>query len=217
MPIQVADENNPGLSLINKPGQPVETPFRVTDLKQWVYCPRVLYYSTCLPDVRPITYKMQAGIEAGQSEEGREARRSLRAYGLSEGRREFNVLLASTRLGLQGNVDMVIWTGDRKDEQVIPVDYKLSRQAGPHFKLQLAAYGLLLEEREGIPARRGFVYYIPLRRAEEVRLDKRLREKLFTALDAMHRMLWSEAMPPPTPVRAICVACEFRRFCNDVL
>ena len=53
-------------------------PFRVTDLKQWVYCPRILYYHHCLPDVRPVTYKMKAGVEAGRAEEGREERRSLR-------------------------------------------------------------------------------------------------------------------------------------------
>jgi len=62
----------------------IEAPFRVTDLKQWVYCPRVLYYAMCLPKIRPTTYKMKAGIEAGQSEEGREERRSLRPYGLKE-------------------------------------------------------------------------------------------------------------------------------------
>ena len=202
---------------IEKQTSTQEMPFRVTDLKQWVYCPRVLYYATCLPDVRPVTYKMGAGIEAGQSEEGREARRSLRPYKLEAGRREFNVPLESGRLGLRGLADMVIWTGDGKNEEVIPVDYKLSQRAGSHFKLQLAAYGLMLEEMSGITARRGFLYLIPLRKAVEVRFTKRLRQKLLDSLDAMQSMILTEAMPPPTPQRKKCVACEFRRFCNDVL
>ncbi len=33
-------------------------------LKQFAYCPRVVYYETCTPGVRPTTYKMQAGNEA---------------------------------------------------------------------------------------------------------------------------------------------------------
>jgi CRISPR-associated exonuclease Cas4 len=192
----------------------IEAPFRVTDLKQWVYCPRILYYAVCLPDVRPVTYKMQAGVEAGRDEEGREARRSLRAYGLEEGRREFNVPLVFDRLGLRGVVDMVIWLDDKGE--VIPVDYKLSEIAGTHFKLQLAAYGLMLEEASGLTARRGFLYFIPRRKAEEVPLDKRMRDRLAATLDAMHRVLRYEIMPDPTPQRAKCVACEFRRFCNDV-
>ena len=146
----------------------VEAPFRVTDLKQWVYCPRILYYSMCLPDVRPITYKMTAGIEAGKNEEGREGRRNLRAYGLTQGCREFNVALVSDRYGLRGLVDMVIWIETPEAGEVIPVDYKLSSIPGEHFKMQVMAYGLMLEEVSGLPARRGYLYEIPKRRAEKI-------------------------------------------------
>jgi CRISPR/Cas system-associated exonuclease Cas4 (RecB family) len=81
--------------------------FLVTDLKQFAYCPRVVYYSYCLPLIRPTTYKMQAGQEAHLEEEGREQRRSLRAYGLEEGERTFNLWLQSSELGLRGRMDMV--------------------------------------------------------------------------------------------------------------
>lgn len=188
-------------------------PFMVTDLKQWVYCPRVLYYQVCLPDVRPVTYKMQHGLEAGQAEEGREERRSLRTYGLGEGQREFNVPLASERLGLRGEADLVITTPD----EVIPVDYKFSSIDGPHFKMQLAAYGLLLEDNRGCVVKRGFIYLIPERRAEPVPIDRRLRSRTLAALEAMRRMLDTEQMPAPADSPRKCVACEFRRFCNDVL
>src|SRR5215208_377369 len=87
----------------------MEAPFRVADLKQWVYCPRVLYYALCLPKVRPTTYKMEAGIEAGYNEEGREERRSLQPYGVEEGHREFDVALSSTRYGLRGKADLIVW------------------------------------------------------------------------------------------------------------
>ncbi|GAB4488208.1 MAG: CRISPR-associated protein Cas4 [Anaerolineales bacterium] len=194
----------------------VDAPFRVTDLKQWVYCPRILYYLMCLPDVRPTTFKMEAGTDAGKAEEGREERRSLRAYGLTEGRREFGVGVASERYGLRGTVDMVIWLERPGAQEVIPVDYKLSSVAGEHFQLQVAAYGLLLEEESGLPARRGFLYEIPERRAEKINLEGRLRDKLLRSLEAMHHMLHTELMPAPTPKVNKCLACEFRRFCNDV-
>lgn len=194
-----------------------EPPFRVTDLKQWVYCPRVLYYHTCLPDVRPTTYKMQAGIEAGRHEERREVRRSLRAYGLEQGRRQFDMELASTKLGLRGKVDLVIWLDQAPEAEVIPVDYKLSKRMGQQFKLQLVAYGLILEEMSQIPCTRGFLYSIPERRAHQVRFTARIRDQFQATLAAMGQMLRSEAMPPATPQRKKCVSCEFRRFCNDVV
>jgi len=195
----------------------VESPFRVTDLKQWVYCPRVLYYAMCLPKIRPTTYKMKAGVEAGQSEEGREERRSLRAYGLQEGRREFDVALSSSRYGLRGKADLIVWIDNPPPGEFVVVDYKLSDIAGEHFKLQLMAYALMIEEMSGLTAKCGYLYFIPKRRPEKVQFTVKLREKLLTTLEAMHRMLRTETMPEPTPNRNKCLACEFRRFCNDVM
>jgi CRISPR-associated exonuclease Cas4 len=193
----------------------IETPFRVTDLKQWAYCGRILYYALCMPEVRPVTYKMEHGIQAGREEAGREVRRSLQRYGVEGGRRQFNVKLESARLGLRGEADLVIWQDER--QEAIPVDFKYSDIPGEHFKLQLAAYALLLEENYGVMVKKGFLYLIPKRQAEAVKIDGRLRSKLFGTLEAMQRMLLHEAMPPATKNRGRCAGCEFRRFCNDVL
>jgi len=194
-----------------------ETPFRVTDFKQWVYCPRLVYYALCLPQIRPETYMMEVGRDAGRSEALRQLRRSLRRFGLPEGRCELEVPLRSARLGLRGKVDMVIWVGEDATGEVIPVDYKYSRQVGLHVQMQLVAYGLLLEESSGRPVKRGFLYEIPLKKAVEVPLTAALRRKTLAALQAMRSILSSETMPEPTAQRAKCVLCEFRRFCNDVL
>ncbi|MCX7840428.1 MAG: CRISPR-associated protein Cas4 [Anaerolineae bacterium] len=190
-------------------------PVRVSDLKQWAYCSRVFYYQTCLPDVRPTTYKMYAGREAGQSEIGREERRSLRAYGIVAGEREFDVPVRSARLGLRGEVDMVITVAGTGE--VIPVDYKLTRIAGEPFQLQIAVYGMMLEEMRGVAVTRGFLYEIPLRRAEEIKIEKRLRAKALRAVEEMRRIVEREEMPMPVKNRHKCMACEFRRFCNDVV
>lgn len=194
--------------------------FRVVDLKQYIYCPRIVYYHHCLPQVRPITYKMEAGLAAQDEEEVRAARRSLRAYGLRRGECLSNVLLESERLGLRGQVDLVIKTDDNPvgEVELIPVDYKLSRgKLGSHFKLQLAAYGLLLEEAYDLPAKRGFLYAIPTRRATEVTFTRALRSQLSRALAEMQDIVVREAMPPPVRQRSKCEVCEFRRFCNDVV
>jgi CRISPR-associated exonuclease Cas4 len=196
------------------------TLFRVVDLKQYVYCPRIVYYHHCLPDVRPTTYKMEAGLAAQDEEEVRQARRSLRVYGLKRGECENNVYLESPGLGLKGQVDMVIKTDDNPlgELELIPVDYKLSRgRLGIHFKIQLLAYGLLLQEAYDLPTKRGFLYAIPKRRAYEVAFTPALRSKLTQALVEMREITNKEFMPAPTRQRAKCEVCEFRRFCNDVV
>ena len=190
--------------------------FRVIDLKQYSYCPRVLYYHTVLPQVRPVTYKMEAGVVAHEVAEGRERRRSLRSYGVPAGERFFNVGLQSAELGLSGELDMVIETAT----ELIPVDYKNTAKIGKHFKLQLMAYGRLLETAWPGPAKtvsRGFLYLIPQRKAVEVRFTAPLRRQLAAAMVALGQIAHQQQMPQPVAHVGQCVDCEFRRFCNDVV
>ncbi len=188
--------------------------FLVSDLRQYTWCPRIVYYHYCLPDVRPLTFKMQAGLEAQASETLREARRSLSRYGLEEGERFVQLALESTRLPLRGRVDLAI----RCAQEAIPVEYKDSPgRSGEHIVLQLMAYALLLEELWALPARRGFIYFIPARRAREVALTAEWRLKVEQTLQAMDMMVRNETMPEPPKQRAKCRVCEFWRFCNDVI
>lgn len=191
---------------------------RVTDLKQYAYCPRVVYYQYCLPGVRPTTYKMQAGIDAQDRVEELEKRRSLREYGLEEGARHFNIVLTSARLGCTAQIDLVVETGSGKEHRLLPVDFKMSRrEPGRHFQLQLALYGMMLEEAWQAPAPEGVIYLIPVRRAVRVKLNRRLRADAGSMLASIRTMVTQERMPPPTPQRSRCVDCEFRRFCNDTI
>jgi CRISPR-associated exonuclease Cas4 len=194
--------------------------FTVTDLKQYAYCPRVVYYTYCLPLIRPTTFKMERGIAAHEQARSKARRRTLAAYGLQRGQRHFDVWLESAALGLRGRVDLVIESDENPtgQKELIPVEYKNSRRtAGPHWKRQLAAYSLMLEENWGTPVRRGFIYSLPTRRAEEVTIRPRLRADVRETVAAMRRMIEGETMPAPPKRRRACVDCEFRRFCNDVL
>lgn len=186
--------------------------FTITDLKQYCYCARILYYQGCLPDVRPMTYKMQAGTDAHEQERKRAERRSLRMYGNLEGERRFDVAVQSTTLGLTGRIDEVVIT----PTELAPVDYKLAQRVGDHFKLQLAAYAMLLEETFQTTVRRGFIYLMTSRKTHEVKITPKLRQQVQQALAEMHAIVEREQMPAPTDWRQRCADCEFRRFCNDV-
>jgi CRISPR-associated exonuclease Cas4 len=197
---------------------PEQLLLEVTDLKQWTYCPRVVFYRYCLPRVRPITYSMERGIQAHEEMAAREERRSLHAYGLASGERFFDVALRSERLQLSGRIDLVIRVETPQGPEGIVVDYKLSeREAGSHFKLQLAAYALMLEEAWGIPVRRAFLYHIPQRKAEAISLTPALRRQVETTIAAIRQAIQGESMPKPPAYLGQCIACEFRRFCNDVI
>ena len=192
----------------------------VTDLKQYVCCPRIVFYRYCLPRVRPVTYTMEEGIRTHLEEERREERRSLRNYGLTEGERTFHFAVQSATLGLTGSIDLVIVTPSREaaNAEAIVVDYKNSEKRGSaHFALQLAAYALLVEEAWQLPVKRGYLYSIPLRRAELVAITPHLRRKVMQTVKEIRRIVEHETMPPPPAALGRCLTCEFRRFCNDVV
>lgn len=192
--------------------------FTVTDLKQYGYCPRIIAYTYCLPLLRPTTYKMEAGIAAHERAGRRERRRTLRAYGLTSGERHFDVRLQSDILGLRGRLDMVIEVKTDGSPELIPVEYKQTRRrVGRHVRRQLTAYGMMLEEAWQGRVRRGFVYSLLTRKADEMRITSRLRQEVEEAVTAMRRIVEQETMPDAPRSRRGCVNCEFRRFCNDVL
>lgn len=186
--------------------------FTVTDLKQFAYCARVVFYERCLPHVRPRTYKMDAGRDAHEVESRRAARRTLAQYDQSEGKRVFDLRLASASLRLTGILDEAVFCADGA---VFPVDYKLARQVSAHYRLQLASYALLLEET-GAKVDKGFIYLIPKREMVAVSMTAKLRDQVRLLLEQMLAMVEREKMPEPAPNPNFCAACEFRRFCNDV-
>ncbi len=195
------------------PSAPPTPALTVTDIKQWLYCPRLLFYTYCLPVPKHATFKMQDGKEAHEHTSDLEERRSLRAYGLLQGERLFHVALTSPRLALTGHLDMLILT----DSEAIPVEFKNTRRApGRNHRHQLAAYALLIEEKWHKPVWRAFFYLIPSRRASPVDVELAEKQRVLRAVEDIRAMVAAERMPMPTRQRGRCVDCEYRLYCADV-
>lgn len=191
--------------------------YTVTDLKQFAYCGRVVYYERCLPHLRPRTFKMDVGRDAHETEQKRALRRTLQKYDLpdptTQGTRAFDVALADPGHKLRGVLDEVVTTDDGV---IFPVDYKLADKVSANHRLQLTAYAHLLEQAHGVAVPFGYLYLIKARRFERVRITPTLRQQLFDLLTALEMAITQERMPAATTVRSRCMSCEFRRFCNDV-
>ncbi len=84
---------------------------RVADVKQYIYCPRVIYFTYVCPVDKKVTRKVQYGHEAHLELDRLEKRRTFKCYNLKDGERKFHTNLYSPRLGLEGKLDMHIVTG----------------------------------------------------------------------------------------------------------
>lgn len=187
---------------------------RVSDLKQYIYCPRILYFYYVLPVPRRVTRKMEYGKMEHIEIQQLEKRRGLKPYGILEGKRSFQISLSSTRLGIHGVLDMMITSAD---SNIYPVDFKHSlRQKDLHQKYQLAAYAMLLEEAYQRPVRFGFLYLIPAKKIVPVEITGGMREHVKKVISAIKNVVMGERMPAYVRSKQRCTDCEFRNYCADV-
>ncbi|MEF2280296.1 CRISPR-associated protein Cas4 [Deinococcus sp. YIM 134068] len=185
-----------------------------TELRQHHYCPRVVFFARCTPVKRRETVLMTHGRERHQQEGERERRRTLSRYDLTEGERRYDVRLTSERLGLNGELDLLIVAG----EQAYPVEFKHSqRPPDPGHKLQLCAYGLLVEDALGLHCPHGYWHSSRTRQTHLIPFDTRLRNRTLAAIRTIRDFIEAERCPPPTAQVNKCLECELRNFCGDTL
>ncbi len=186
---------------------------RVSDVKQYVYCPRIPYYHNVLPVERKVTYKMQAARVEHEVLDRLEKRRSLVKYGLDLGERRFHVPLYSPRLGLHGLLDCLVVTPAGH----FPVEFKVtSGEPAVGHKYQLVAYAMLVEECMRVTVRHGFLVLVPGRRIVEVPIMPGARLHVKRLLGAVRRLVEAGRLPAATRVRGRCTDCEYRNYCLDV-
>jgi CRISPR-associated exonuclease Cas4 len=188
-------------------------PLAVTELRQWEYCRRVVYYHQLMPGAGQSTYKMREGERAQEMIESLEMRRTLREYGLENAERQFGVWLSDERVGLSGKLDLLL----KGDRSAAVVDFKLtSGEVGENHRMQLAGYAVLVESVLGLPVTQTFLFRIPDNRVFAVPVDRDLRERVVGAVRAMQRLRETEELPPPTDVRSRCTECEYANYCADI-
>lgn len=187
---------------------------RVNDLKQWVYCPRIVFFSYVMPVDKQSTFKMAHGHKAEEAIDQLEKRRKLTEFGLAEGKRRFHFWCNSESLGLSGKLDLLI----DSTEGLFPVDFKFSEsQVHENHIVQLAGYALLLEERFQKLIEHGFIFLIPREEIVPVPLTSERKLAVRSMIETIRQTIKREAMPEPTEVRARCENCEYGNYCGDIL
>jgi CRISPR-associated exonuclease Cas4 len=185
----------------------------VTDLKQWAYCQRIVYYRQVMPGIGKPTFKMEEAGRAQELIESLELRRTIQKYGLENARRRFGVWLADEEVGLSGRVDLLL----EGDNEACVVDFKLTAgEPGENHRMQLSGYALLVERALGLRVRRTFLYRIPDGRVFEVAMEAGWAERVKGAVAAIRRACDAQVLPERTVVGGRCVECEYQNYCGDV-
>lgn len=186
---------------------------KVSDIKQYLYCPRIIYFNYVLPVERKVTRKMEYAKEEHLELDRLEKRRKLVRYRLDEGERFFHVRLQSSHLGMEGVLDMLI----SSPAGLYPVEFKHTIR-GPELnhKYQLVAYAMLVEEHYNRPVRFGFLYLSPGKRIFSIEVTPNARIFVKRLAGMIRRIIECQQMPPRSRSQRRCRDCEFRNYCNDI-
>jgi CRISPR-associated exonuclease Cas4 len=185
----------------------------VTDLKQWAYCERIVYYHRVMPVYGQPTFKMKEALAAQDLIESLEMRRGLRAYGFEGAVRRFGVWLSNETLGLSAKTDLIL----QREDSLAVVDFKLTAgDPGENHRMQLAAYTMLAEAEYHVPSPLAFLYRIPDNRIFPIEINEVLRQAVTMAVKRIREMELSQGFPPPTSVHKRCAECEYVNYCADV-
>jgi CRISPR-associated exonuclease Cas4 len=187
---------------------------RISDIKQYIYCPRVIFYHHCLMVDKKKTYKMEHGSSEHEIIELLENRRKLKSYGLSEGKKEFEKFIQSDTLS--GRLDLLISTEKDGFKYYYPVDYKHTKSVQANHIYQIVGYALLLEQVYETNVDTGFIYLIPAKKIEKIDVTNDLKIKCKNIIKEIDKILQSDVLPEPTDYRSRCIDCEFNRFCDDI-
>ncbi|WP_028987751.1 CRISPR-associated protein Cas4 [Thermicanus aegyptius] len=188
----------------------------MTDLKQFIFCPRYIYFTYVQPVKKVPTFKMEDARETHLENVKKERRRGLRRYRLVEGERFYGYSVFAESLNLRGKIDILIDTHAEEGQRFYPVEVKDTlRGVRNNIKYQLVGYALALEEMTGTHVEKGFIYLIPEEKAVLIEITPKSKEYVRKAIRMIRRIAEGEIFPNPRSVKR-CWTCELRRYCNDL-
>lgn len=191
----------------------------VTDVKHYVYCPRLVYFDRVLHAQPVFGSQQEESQELHMEYVRKELRRKDAVYYSPEfvGAEKLPfVPLVSRALQLQGVVDCIIKT---MRGEYVPVEYKnMNSDKGKAYmdhKYQLVAYALLVEENFDAVVKRGFVNYIPEQLILKFEITPTMKSYVKKVVGHIKRIIREEELPPIRVARNKCQGgCGHKQTCR---
>lgn len=185
----------------------------VFDLGQYYYCPRKVYFLRVMEVPIVIKKKMNYGREEQEKERKRVIeRKDVFGFKREEVEEVIEKLhIESKKIGLVGNIDIVLRL---KNGEIIPVDIKYSDFvfAQRHWKKQLTAYSMLLDEKFNCKVSRGIIYFSEQNESLFVEITEEDKNFVLMDLEKIRELFRTESIPRKTD-EGKCKYCEVIKYC----
>ncbi len=181
------------------------------DLRQYVYCPRILFFRH-VRQITPVrTFKMDRGVEKHEEDLRKKGTRAEKDGTVT---RYYNIRILDAKLGLLGVLDYFEVAGGL----TFPVELKTGQvdraPLPPHHRVQLAAQALLVEALTKEPVIKAKAVYPDAKEEVEYAVELEDKARVLRYLEEVRAMVAREEMPPPTPFAGRCEDCEYWNYCQ---
>jgi len=180
------------------------------DVRDHAFCPMKVYYVNVLHIYERTTEAMELGREIHDEKLLKHLIPTLKVVKVLR-----DVEITSRKLKLTGKIDYVFVT---KFNEYIPADMKWSDPeygvAQKQHRIQIAAYGLLIEDAYSVVVKRGFIHYLRAGRTVAVPITDSLKEEVKEAVKRIYEMIRSGEEPKIRVNMKKCENCNYKAYCK---
>ena len=181
-------------------------------IRQYIFCPRIVFYNL-LTDIKPqFPRHVSFGTEYHTLQDELLKNRRFKKLNINYREIVTGKYFSMQDPGIGGIVDL----GFVCEDEVVPVEYKfIDGKPSLSHKLQLAAYGKLMSEYYGLPARRGIIIYSNNIKFYQVVFSREIWNKLQKVIAGIQKIVDTEIFPDSSATEKQCSQCEYLNYCND--
>ncbi|MEM2126666.1 MAG: CRISPR-associated protein Cas4 [Candidatus Bathyarchaeia archaeon] len=192
----------------------------VTDIKHYVYCPRIVYFERVIHFTPQLVSQQEEGGEIHEEYVRKEVRRKDAIYYSAEFKGAEKLLfihLTSKSLGLHGIVDCIIRT---TKGEYIPIDYKNTfsdkGRIWVDHKYQLTAYALLIEENLNTTVKRGYINYLTENLIISLEITSNMKNYTKHIIEKIKNIIREENLPKIMVAKQKCTGgCGYLQICKN--
>jgi len=183
-----------------------------SDVIQYLYCPRFIYfeYVLSIPQYEEKSYKAMRGRQLHDYKKGINKDYLRKKIGVTEKYQEQYL----TNDLLRGKVDEVLTL---EDGTMAPLDYKFAKYKGRIFntyKTQLFCYAWLIEDNFSVTVDRGYLVYTRSKnKLLEVSVTEESKNKVKQAASDIIDIINKNRFPRATKYKKRCRGCTYRNIC----
>ena len=182
-----------------------------TDLMNYSYCPRIIYYVHVLKDPQFTTKKEFKGREK-EDQFRSNAKRTKVVKELPSLPKEFKVSFVSEELGIKTIADSIIINKSKSEAYPLQIKYSFRPKILYETqKNQLFMEALLIEQQLNYTVPFGFIKF--LKSNDVIKVSTKRKESVLGVFDKIRNIVKNEEFPPPTKYLKRCVDCCYNNKC----